>query len=348
MKQSPLIIGLGAVTAVGLTAPQTCAAIRAGISGFRDAVWGDPLEEPQIGAVVPARSALKFPSICWLTNLATRAIQECLEYRESDTKDTALLLAIPESFREHPALVGFSEQSLLATIEKKLKRKFHPASAVLREGHATALRAIVTARDLLSKNTARYCIVGGVDSLINENDYRRLKKANRLQGSENSQGLVPGEGAAFILITLPNKSLKSRPFAQILGVGSAIEEDSVLGERYSVGNGLRNALAKAIAEAAIPEENIGFLISDMNGERYRAWESAICHARFYRTRRERLNTWYPAASVGDIGAASGALLVVVGAMAIARGYTPGQIAMCEGASEEGVRAACLIGQPLLN
>jgi 3-oxoacyl-[acyl-carrier-protein] synthase-1 len=182
--------------------------------------------------------------------------------------------------------------------------------------------------------------------LINEVDVKRLGAAQRLQGPENPQGLIPGEGSAFILLTLPGNSLTYRPLGQVLGVGTAIEKDTVLGERYSVGKGLRQALEEATKDAACSEPSIDFLVSDMNGERYRAWESLICHSRFYRTRRAHLNMWYLPASVGDIGAASGALLVIVAAMAIARGYAPGQIAMCEGSSEEGLRAACLIGPSL--
>lgn len=343
MTVSPLIVGLGAVTSVGLTAPQTCAAIRAGISGFRDAVWTVPLEEPQVGAQVPARLSLKFPCLHWLINLATRAIQECLEDENPNPADTALLIAVPEPFRGHPALSYTSEQSLLDTIKRRLERHFHPASAVLREGHAAALRALAIARELLTRGTVRYCIVGGVDSLINKVDVKRLGVVHRLQGPENPQGMVPGEGAAFILLTLPGRSLMYRPLGQVLGVGSAMEKDTVLGKRYSVGKGLRQALEEAAKDAACSEAIINFVVSDMNGERYRAWESLICHTRFYRTRRDHLNIYYPAASVGDIGAASGALIVIAATMGLARGYAPGQIAMCEGSSEEGLRAACLVG-----
>ena len=347
MTAHPLIVGLGAVTAVGLTAPQSCTAIRAGISGFGDAWWASPIEEPQVGAVVPARSSLKYPYLNWLVNMATRAIRQCMEEENPDPAATALLIAVPEAFRDHPALADTSIQNLLKAINQRLQRPFHAASAVLREGHAAPIRALAIARQLLMRGTVQYCIVGGVDSLINEVDIRRLGAVQRLLGPETSQGLVPGEGAAFLLLTLPGRPLTYRPLGQLLGVGAAMEEDNVLGERYSVGKGLRQALQEAVKDAELPESSIDFLVSDMNGERYRAWEGLIGHARFYRTRRERLDVWYPAASVGDIGAAAGALLVAVATMGIARRYAPGRIAMCEGSSDEGLRAACLVG-PLPN
>jgi 3-oxoacyl-[acyl-carrier-protein] synthase-1 len=82
----------------------------------------------------------------------------------------------------------------------------------------------------------------------------------------------------------------------------------------------------------------------MNGERYYAWDSMLAFTQFYRTRREHLPVWYPAASVGDLGAAAGALNVIVAANAIARGFAPGPYVICESSSDEGLRAACVIAQ----
>jgi 3-oxoacyl-[acyl-carrier-protein] synthase-1 len=88
---------------------------------------------------------------------------------------------------------------------------------------------------------------------------------------------------------------------------------------------------------------VGFRVSDMNGERYRAWESLFLEARFYRSYRAHLPSWYFSHSVGDIGAASGALSIVLAATAFAQGYAPGRFAMCESSSDEGLRAGCLVG-----
>ena len=85
------------------------------------------------------------------------------------------------------------------------------------------------------------------------------------------------------------------------------------------------------------------MTSTFNGERYGAWESLIARTRFYRTRKERIDIIYPAMSVGEIGTAAPALAVIVAATAIAKGYAPGTRAMCEACSDEGLRAACVIG-----
>ncbi|MHC4403673.1 MAG: hypothetical protein ACYTG0_28790 [Planctomycetota bacterium] len=337
------IVGVGAVTPVGLTAPQTCAAIRARLSGYGDAIPALPPQEPQIGAIVPAASSLKRTPFEWLVNLAVRAIRESLPEDASDSAEIALLLAVPEAFRQHPAFAEASDETLFKAIESRLQRRFHPASTMLHQGHAAVLAGIAMAQQLLVQPNVKYCVLGGVDSLINSSDVERLGSARRLFGPENPQGLIPGEGAAFIVLTLPDDDHKDRSVGQVLGVGTAVEKDTVLGERYSVGCELRQAMEEAVQDARRAESDIRFRVSDMNGERYRGWESTFAFTRFYRTRREELTVWHPASSVGDIGAAAGSLLVIVAAVGIARGYAPGLLAMCEASSEEGLRAACLVG-----
>ena len=61
-----------------------------------------------------------------------------------------------------------------------------------------------------------------------------------------------------------------------------------------------------------------------------------------RAHEKPLPVWYPAASVGDLGAAAGPLLLVVAATGIARGYAPGPVVMCEASSDDGLRAACVV------
>lgn len=344
MTNPIFVVGLGAVTPVGLTAAQTCAAIRAGISSFSEAIPRLPPQEPVVCATVPARRVLKQSSQAWLINLTVRALKECMAaIPREDIERTALFVALPDAHRNHEALSLLDSVGFISAIESRLNVRFHPQSLAVQEGSAAALRFLMVARELLEKRHAKYCLVGGVDSLVNISDVTRLEKNARLhQGAVNPQGVIPGEGAAFLLISLSFTNEKIIPIARILGAGTGIEKDNVLGERYSTGLGLRNALENTIQDAGCEESDIDFRISDMNGERYRAWESMISTTRFYRTRREQLETWYFAVSVGDIGAASGILGVIVASVSLMKGYAPGRIVMCEAVSDKGLRAGCLV------
>jgi 3-oxoacyl-[acyl-carrier-protein] synthase-1 len=333
------IIQGGAVTSIGLSANQTCAAIRAGISGFRNAYALPPPDKAVVGAPVPARSRLKRTPKEWLTNLAALAISECIRGHMAMNR-TALIISLPERYRNHPALTGISTDHLLHLIQQRLSFQFHGSPIVLQDGHAGPLHGLALARRLLATEEIEYCVVGGVDSLLNDSDISRLRSTYRIYSPDNAQGLIPGEGSAFVLVST-GKS-KQPSLSRLLGIGISTEKDTVLGNRYSQGRGLQEALKIAVREAEVEESTIALRVSDMNGERYRAWESLLAESRFYRTRRERLVPWYFSTAVGDIGAAAGALAVVIAAMGMAKGYAPGPHAMCETSSDEGLRAACVL------
>jgi 3-oxoacyl-[acyl-carrier-protein] synthase I len=187
------LLASGAVTAVGLTAAQTCAAIRAGIK--RNA----PIEaqilahqEPRIGARVSADSRLRSDDAQWLLNLAARALREC----ELDPQ-TVLLYLVPEQHRGHP-LGQLGDSELLVRLELLMDRRFGPSSRVLRSGAASCVEALGLARELIDSGAAARCLIGGADSLLRRADLDVLGRDNRLLGPTQSQGLVPGEGAAFM------------------------------------------------------------------------------------------------------------------------------------------------------
>jgi uncharacterized protein (TIGR02270 family) len=334
------IVGCGAVTPVGLNVLQTCAAIRARVSGVRTIMTRPPDFAPVFGAVVPARGGLKEIDSDWLVSLAARAIREALSPESPDPSRTALLLSVPPPDADQQR----QEVPWIQRVESRLKQKFHAASAVFTDGHAAPVRALIAARELLELGEVRHCLIAGVDSMVNLACVDRLAAWNRLHGEDNAQGVIPGEGAACVLVTrAPNQ--RHAPLALILGCGTASEADTVLGTRTSVGAGLLAALRSAQRDAGIDESLIAFRASDMTGERYRGLESMLAEARFYRTRRERFSAWLPAMSVGDIGAAAAPMALIVSAVAMARGYAPGECAMCELSSEQGLRGACVIARP---
>jgi 3-oxoacyl-[acyl-carrier-protein] synthase-1 len=332
------VVAMGAVTSVGLDTAQTCAAIRARVSGFREVMLLTPPRDPVLAAPVPAPRRGSDTPFSWLVRLACRAIQECLGADGAPQRDTALILSVPDAYREHVA-IGKEPAALLHGVAKRLNASFHPSSVVLQEGRAAVLKGVSIARSLIEQRLVRRCLVGGVDSLVNGADAERLSSAGRLYEPGNPQGAIPGEGAAVLLLAGDSAD---GGFVRLLGVGLAREPDIALGERYAVGYGLRDALVTAGQDAGCDEERVSFRVSDMNGERYYAWDSLVGSTRFYRTHRERLPVWYPASCTGDLGAASAALSIIVAANAIARGFAPGPVAVCESSSDEGLRGACLV------
>jgi 3-oxoacyl-[acyl-carrier-protein] synthase-1 len=313
------LLASGAVTSVGLTAAQTCAAVRAGIK--RNA----PIEaqilaqqEPRIGARVSADPRLRSDDAQWLLNLAARALREC---ESTPAPETALLYLLPEQHRAHP-LSQIGDSELLVRLELLMDRRFGPSSRVLRGGAAACVEALGLARELIGTGAAARCLIGGADSLLRRSDLDTLARDNRLVGSTQSQGLVPGEGAAFMLVG-PVDPDADRPVVCVRGLGIGYERHTVLSSESSVGEAFSSALTTAIADAGVSESEIDFVTGNYNGERYDAWETSHANARSYRTRRERLPVFWPAASTGEIGVAGGVLSILSAAAAIEGEYAIG-------------------------
>lgn len=334
------VLSVGAVTPAGLSAAQTCAALRARLSAISEAVTIIPEAEVRLGARIPARSRLREPVERWLAALAERALRDALTAVHADCGRIALLIALPEAFRAHPAFEDRGPIDLLRRIERRFGARFHPASRVLASGHAAAFEGLSIARQLIAERSIAACLVGGVDSLLNRIDVGRLQSSGRLHEPGNPQGVIPGEGAAFVLVA--GHAGQGRTLATVLGIALDSEPDTALGDRYSTGRALERALRRAVTDGGCKESDLSLRVSDMNGERYKAWESFIAGTRFYRTRRKCIPAWFPASCVGDTGAAAGALSLVAAAIGLSRGYAPGRLAMCEGSSEQGLRGACIL------
>ena len=190
------VVGAGAVTPAGLTAPQTCAAFRAALSAFEEYVRPEPFGAIQLVARVPAHWRLRRTEGDWLVNMAARAITEALG--AVDPRDTLLLLMPPESFRGHPAYDDIPPARFLEAVQSAVGVRFHPASRALDGGPAAAIGVLDHALQTMARQGAGQIVLGGVDSLINGADLARLDRANRLKGDGNAQGLVPGEAAVFV------------------------------------------------------------------------------------------------------------------------------------------------------
>lgn len=343
MKRPLYVAGAGAVTAAGLNARQTLAAIRASLSAFEETVLAAPFGATQTVARIPARSRLRRTQGQWLVNIAARAIRETLLTGAIKSEGTALLLAPPESFRKHPAFDDIAPRDFLAAVIAAVGRKFHAASRAADGGAAASIGLLERGAELMELQGVEQVLLGGVDSLINEADLTRLGQSRRLNSEETAQGLIPGEGAAFVRLTRVPEG-KAQIHVAIHGVGLAQEKDSVLSERYSQGRALLEALRNAVNGAGPSEPDIDFVVSNSNGERYSGWEQLITRPRFYRTRRETLPTAFPAMTIGDIGAAGGALALMLAADSFLNDYAPGKTAVCELASENGLRAAAVMAR----
>ncbi|HEY0856429.1 MAG TPA: TIGR02270 family protein [Albitalea sp.] len=335
-----LVYATGCVSAVGLNALQTCAAVRARQSGIEAVV--PQAGEPLLAAAVPARAPLKKAPTAWLKRLALRALRECLSAYAGDPSRLALFIALPEPHRDHAITHDGTGHAFVSRLVRSLGLRLSAHSRVLLEGHASAAVAMQAAAVLLERNEIDAALIGGVDSLLNDTDRERLHHSGRLHEPGNPFGLIPGEAAAFLLTGRAQGPFSQPAIACLAGAASAQEDNPVRSDRYSVGIGLQQAIGAALQGARADESRIEWRVTDINGERYRAWESTALLARQYRAWRDGLPCLHLPAFTGDVGCASLPLQAVVAAHAMQQGYAPGPLAVCESSSEGVLRGACLV------
>lgn len=336
---TPLAIaGAGAITSVGLTAPATCAAIRSAIDNFTDVDFMDRSGEWVLGSVVPLDPPAR--GLDRLVALAASAIRECLaEAPLLETSDVPLLLCVAEPAR--PGRIEGLDERLLPAVERALETRFHESSRVLAMGRVGGAAALELAASLLREANAPGCVIAGVDSFLGGATLGVYETQRRLLTSTHSNGFIPGEGAAAVLV-VPAEQARG-PALLCLGIGKGTEPATIAGEEPLRADGLVVAIQAALADAGVALGDLDYRITDSNGEQYWFREAALALHRILRGREELFEIWHPADCVGETGAAIGPLALVVARRAALMGYAFGRGPLCHFSADGPERYAVVLG-----
>lgn len=333
------IVSTGMVCPVGHTADAACAAIRAGVAGFSALPYQSDTYEPIIGAAVPWID-LALPTAERLARMLALSVAECLAAGPPGFSAEAvpLILGIAEAGR--PGGSRIAGPALISSVEQLLETRFHPRlSCAIATGHTSTFEALMLARQYMRERGIEACLVCGVDSYVNAPSLLWLAETLRLKCDANSDGVIPGEAAAALLL----RSEAAMPRGvRIAGLGLGHEAAGVLGQEPLLGHGLAQAARTALADAQRGLQDVAFRVSDATGESYAFKEQALMLARVLRSRREDFPLWHCADSLGDTGAAAGACGLVCAHRAFVRRYAPGSSALCFASGVQGPRAAALL------
>src|SRR4051812_1496385 len=213
------ILASGMATCVGLNPPSSCAAIRCPIDNFTATRFMDKGGECLIGAQVPLEQPWR--GLPKLVHIVIPAIRECLAHIPHVKKEQiALLLCVAE--KERPGRIEGLDDQLLQAIHAAFGTQFHPRYAVIPKGRVAGAIALDLARNLIQDEGVPYCIIAGVDSYLTTTTLAAYEEKDRLLTSKTSNGFIPGEAAAAVLvgpITNPNESQ-----LHCLGIGHGIEK----------------------------------------------------------------------------------------------------------------------------
>lgn len=331
------ILGSGLVSAVGLNSAASCAAIRCALDNFRETRFMDQGGEWLLGASVDLEQA-------WLgrdklLKMATRAILEALQASPGlDPAEVPLLLCLAEPQR--PGRLDGLDLSLMRDIEGALGVHFHPGSNVIARGRVSGAVALLNARKLM-ENGSRHVLVAGVDSFLQPTTLKAFEQRRRLLSSQHSNGFIPGEGAAAVLLgpTLASE----QPQMLCVGLGFGVEQAHVEADDIPLrAEGLTLAVRAALAEAGCGLEAFDYRLTDLSGEQYYFKEASLALSRSLRVRKEEFPLQHPADSIGEVGAAIGPAMLAVALNAARKGYALGPNVFCHLGNDAGERAAVLL------
>jgi 3-oxoacyl-[acyl-carrier-protein] synthase-1 len=225
----------------------------------------------------------------------------------------------------------------------------HPASRVLSLGKAGIADAIIAAAELLEGRgqfaRCPYVVVIGIDSLLTAPAISRLHAQSRLKLPNRNDGLIPGEAAAALLLSLDAPA--DRPGVWIDGVGQGPATDPLTDEGDSPpvrATGLVKAIRQAAASAGCGVSDLDFHVSGVSGEARQFREVALALGRAMERRVDEFDHHPIARGVGETGAAAPVLAMAWLSRALLQPATraPGRKALLHVGNDSGERSALVL------
>jgi len=329
------IAGMGMTTPLGSSAEMTEVAVNAGISAYKLSGYENQQGQPISMTRVPDEllSSLQVDidigtyyreQYDRIIKLAIFALQDTLSGLQCDhakiKQALPLILATSEpDSQSKPIDIGLLINQVNRLSEVQLDaQRVHSVP----QGRAAGIGALALAYRYLDELKYDYVLVGGSDSYWNIDQINQLDIEQRLLSKNNTNGFAPGEAAGFILLTRhANKALMFNGHIIKLHPPGVSEE---VGHMYSQlcykGQGLDLAFKQALSfHASSP---VSTIYSSMNGEHFWAKEYSVATIRNKKKFKDEYLTEHPADCYGDLGAATGSILIALSAMRLFKQAQP--------------------------
>ncbi len=314
------IAGTGMITPLGDSVDKTCAAVNANISAYQVSEFFTRKQQAITLARIPEAIFTDFESEIdegdiygevydHIIKMSIIALREMFSQVEI-TKPVPLILSMPES---NPSVESIPLDLLTTNI---LNQKDLPIDAkqirTIATGRAGVIQSLELAHRYLYEMNQDYVVIGGSDCYFEYPVLQCLDSQQRLNASGVMDGFVPGEAAGFILLTKDvNAAANEKNKIISLSLpGIAQEPGHLNSEDVYMGEGLDNAFKLCLTNNKQP---ITKVYTSMNGESFWAKENGVAMMRNKKHFHENVTTEHPADCYGDLGSASGAILIALSA-----------------------------------
>lgn len=336
------IVAIGARTPVGRTARASAAAVRAGITRLAaHPHMVDKAGDPYIVAM--NREIEAQGREARIVALAAPALIEVLvQIAPWIGRELVVHLGLPELAPGFDAAVVRRIVTRIgAAVAGPTVLSFDPIA----EGNAAGLVGLQRAVDAIAGGRTELCIVAGVDSLLDPDLLETLDLATRLKSTTNRWGFPPGEGAGALAVASPRfaRQVGAPILGWVVSATTAIDDHAVGSEEVCVGEGLSEALRNALGALELPAEPIQRTYCDLDGERHRSSEYAFSILRMHPDAFvEATDFVAPADCWGNVGAASGPLLVACALWSRPWDPLPSARSLVFASSDRGRRGAAVL------
>ena len=331
------ITGTGLVTGVGLDAPASCAAIRCAIDNFQETRFMDQGGEWIMGCEVPLEQPWRGKAK--LIKMAAAAIRECLSGNPLiNPVETPLLLCLSE--RDRKGRVIDDDNRFFHDLLEELQLEFHEKSLVIAGGHVGVALALRHARPLIQELKLKHVLIAAADSLLVAQSLAHYEEHERLLTSQNSNGFIPGEAGAALVVEPVYAN--QEPQLIIAGLGFGVETAHIYSEEPLRADGLTDAIKDALIDANCEMGDLDFRITDLSGEQYHFKEASLALLRLLRKRKEEFDIWHPADCVGEVGSALAAVMLIVVKFACEKDYSEGNRILAHLGNDDGKRSAIIL------
>ena len=350
MNTLAVVVGVGARTAVGLTARHTAFLLRAGVAGFHETPLLDVNDEPVTIGSVPVIDP-RVVGVERVRLLAIAALDEVLaslgELRDLRIR---IALGVDEALgrRVPPALSHADEvASAVYAHATKLGAANVVVEAVSRGAAAPGLR-VTAACNELAAHAVDVVLLGGAHSDYDPAVVQRLSSLGRLFGPGNINGVIPGESAAFVALTTESIARKRGwPLrARLHAIGLGIEKAGPDNDHpASEALGLTQAVRQATGALEADKLRVGWMLTDMTAEYHRVleWQAVLVRTQNVFGDPQWIDAH--AHRLGRLGAAALPVQVAIASTAWQHGFAPHGLALSMVGSDAGDRVATLWGAP---
>lgn len=183
-------------------------------------------------------------------------------------------------------------------------------------------------------------MIAATDSLLVAATLAHYEEYERLLTSNNSNGFIPGEAGAALVV----EPVAAKQGAQLIcaGLGFGVEESHVYSEEPLRANGLSAAIREALEDASCDMGDMDFRITDLSGEQYYFKEAALALLRILRKRKQEFDIWHPADCIGEVGSALAAVMLIYLQAACEKGYSEGNNILAHLGNDDGKRSAMVL------